>query len=58
MNPPRLVITDGACSLRDAPDRLFSETRLQRCWVHKERNIHIHMSPSTEEAASNALRDI
>jgi len=26
--------------------------------VHKERNIHSYMSPSTEEAASKALRDI
>jgi len=58
MNPPRLVIADGASGLREALNRVFPETRLQRCWVHKERNIHSYMSPSAEEAASKALRDI
>jgi len=58
MNPPRLAIAGGAGGLREAPDRVFPETLLQRCWVHKERNIHSYMSPSTEEAASKALRDI
>jgi len=56
MNPPRLVIADGAGGLREEPDRVFPETRLQRCWVHKKRNVHNYMIPNTEDAASNALR--
>jgi len=58
MNPPRLAIADGAGGLREALNCVFPETRLQRCWVHKERNIHSYISPSAEDAASNALRDI
>jgi len=58
MNPLQLAITDGVGGLREALNRVYPETRLQRCWIHKERSIHSYMSPSTEEAASNALRDI
>jgi len=58
MNLPHLAIADGAGGLREAPDRVFPETRLQRCWIHKVRNIHSYMSTSTEDAASKTLRDI
>jgi len=58
MNPPHLAIAVGAGDLREALNQLFPEARQQRCWVHKERNIHNYMRSSTKEAASEALRDI
>jgi len=51
-------VVGSAGGLLEAPDRVFTETRLKRRWVHKERNIHSYMNPSTEDAASNALLDI
>jgi len=44
MNPSRLAIADDVFGLREALNRVFPETRLQRCWVHKERNIRSHIS--------------
>jgi len=49
MSPPRLAIAKGAGGLREAWDKEFPETRLQLCWIHKERNIHSHMSQCTEK---------
>jgi len=39
MSPPQLAIAGGSAGSREALSKVFPETPLQHCWVHKERNI-------------------
>lgn len=49
-NSPDLAIGDGALGFWKALPKAFSQTRMQRCWVHKTANVlnclpkHLHVS--------------
>jgi len=38
-NRPLLAVLDGSCALRKATTKHFPDARIQRCLVHKERNL-------------------
>lgn len=58
MRPPELAVGDGAlgfwAALRDA----FPETRVQRDWVHKTKNVLDSMPKSVHTRAKAAIREI
>jgi len=39
-----LAVIDGADALSKAIREAFPKVEIQRCWVHKERNIHVHLN--------------
>ena len=56
--PPALAIGDGALGFWNALDKAFSQTRHQRCWVHKTANI-VNKFPKSMAACVKAdLNDI
>jgi putative transposase len=55
---PRLVVIDGARALRRAIADCFSETALvQRCQVHKLRNVREHLPDTLHASVTKAMRD-
>ena len=43
-NRPLLVVLDGSDALRKATTKHFPDARIQRCLVHKERNLKRHLA--------------
>jgi transposase-like protein len=58
MNVPKLAIGDGAMGFWAALDEVFSQTRHQRCWVHKTNNIVNYLPKSVADKARAAIKDI
>jgi len=58
MNTPKLAIGDGAMGFWAALEELYSETRQQRCWVHKTANILNYAPKSVQPKMKQALHDI
>lgn len=58
MNTPELAIGDGAMGFWAALEEVFSETRQQRCWVHKTANVLNKLPKSSQPKAKQALHDI
>lgn len=58
MNAPKLAIGDGAMGFWAALDEIFSETRHQRCWMHKTMNVLNCLPKSTQAKAKTALHSI
>ncbi len=58
LNAPQLAIGDGALGFWNALDEIYSETRHQRCWVHKTANILNKLPKSSQPKAKQALHDI
>ena len=56
--PPELAIGDGALGFWTALRDVFSDTREQRCWVHKTANVLGAMPKSLHEKAKSDLQDI
>ena len=55
---PRLVVIDGARALRRAIADCFGETALvQRCQVHKLRNVREHLPETLHESVTKAMHD-
>lgn len=55
---PKLAIGDGALGFWNALAKVFPETRIQRCWVHKTANILNKMPKSLQVKAKAAIQEI
>jgi putative transposase len=58
MNAPALLIADGAHGLWAAASAIFADTRQQRCWNHKLKNVLDKLPKKHHDDALAALRDI
>lgn len=58
MSAPKLAIGDGAMGFWAALDEVYSQTRHQRCWVHKANNITGYLPKSVQDKAREAIKDI
>jgi len=58
MNIPELGVGDGALGFWAALDEIYPETRHQRCWVHKTRNVLNCLPKSGQPKAKQALHEI
>jgi transposase-like protein len=55
---PKLVTGDGGLGLWAAFEKIFGETKTQRCWVHKTANILDKMPKSVQAKAKNMLHEV
>jgi len=58
MGAPVVMVGDGALGLWRALREVFPQTREQRCWVHKARNILGALPKSVHAGARRALNEI
>ena len=58
MTAPVLAIGDGALGFWKALREVFSDTREQRCWFHKQANVLAALPKSAHPAALGALKEI
>jgi len=58
MNMPRLAIGDGAMGFWAALEEVYSDTRQQRCWMHKTGNVLNCLPKSIQAKAKQALHEI
>ena len=58
MSIPKLAIGDGAMGFWSALEEVYSETRQQRCWMHKTMNILNCLPKSVQAKAKQALHAI
>jgi putative transposase len=58
MGAPVVMVGDGALGLWRALREVFPQTREQRCWVHKVRNILNALPQSVHAGARRALNEI
>ena len=55
---PKLAIGDGALGFWAALRKVFSDTREQRCWVHKTANVLNNLPKGKQGKAKSMLHDI
>ena len=55
---PELAVGDGALGLWKALPKVYGETRIQRCWVHKTANVLNYLPKSLQSKAKAALQQI
>jgi putative transposase len=55
---PKLAVGDGALGFWGALDEIYPETKQQRCWVHKTRNILNKLPKLSQEKAKEMLHNI
>jgi putative transposase len=53
----KLIVMDGAAGLRAAAELVYPEARIQRCWVHKLRNV-ANVCPKRYHACVRQARTI
>lgn len=58
MNTPKLAVGDGAMGFWAALDEVYSDTRQQRCWMHKTGNVLNYAPKSVQPKMKQALHDI
>lgn len=58
MNMPQLAIGDGAMGFWAALEEVYSESRQQRCWMHKTMNVLNCLPKSGQAKAKQALHNI
>ena len=58
MNSPKLAIGDGAMGFWVALEEVYSDTRQQRCWMHKTMNVLNKLPKSAQPKAKQALHNI
>ena len=58
MDTPKLAVGDGALGFWAALDEVYSETRQQRCWMHKTGNVLNYVPKSVQPKMKQALHDI
>lgn len=58
MTAPRLAVGDGAMGFWAAMEEVFSETRHQRCWLHKTMNVLNCVPRSLQPKVKQALHEI
>lgn len=56
--PPKIAVGDGALGFWAALRKVFSETREQRCWVHKTANVLNKLPKSVQPKAKADLHEI
>jgi len=56
--PPKLAVGDGAMGFWAALDKVYPDTRQQRCWVHKTRNVLNYLPKSAQAKAKDKLHEI
>jgi putative transposase len=56
--PPKLAIGDGALGFWAALDEVFTETKRQRCWVHKTANILDKLPKSVQPKAKSLIHEM
>ena len=56
--PPKIAVGDGALGFWAALRKVFSETREQRCWVHKTANVLNKLPKSVQPKAKGDLHEI
>ena len=47
--PLRLIVMDGSAGLKAASELVFPQAKIQRCWVHKLRNVSIYCRAKYEK---------
>lgn len=55
---PELAIGDGALGFWKALSKLYPDSKQQRCWVHKTRNVIDKVPKATQPKMKGALKDI
>lgn len=55
---PELAVGDGALGFWKALRKVYSSTKEQRCWVHKEVNVTNKLPKSQQAKAKESLREI
>ena len=55
---PKLAVGDGALGFWKAVRKVFSQTRSQRCWVHKTANILSKLPKHSQGKAKQYIHDI
>ena len=58
MNTPKLAVGDGAMRFWAALEEIYSDTRQQRCWMHKTGNVLNCVPTSVQQKVKTALHDI
>jgi putative transposase len=58
MRPPVLAVGDGALGFWGALREVFADTRAQRCWVHKTKNVLNALPKSAQPTARKMLAEI
>jgi transposase-like protein len=53
----KLIVMDGSAGLRAAAELVYPEAKIQRCWVHKLRNV-AHLCPKQHHACVRQARKI
>ena len=53
----KLIVMDGAAGLRAAAELVYPEAKIQRCWVHKLRNV-AHVCPKKHQRCMRDARAI
>ena len=56
--PPKLAVGDGALGFWAALNKVFPDTRHQRCWVHKTANVLNKLPKAVQPKVKTALHDI
>jgi len=55
---PKVAVGDGALGFWKALAKVFPETRIQRCWVHKTANILNKLPKGLQEKAKAGIKEI
>jgi putative transposase len=58
LRAPVLAVGDGALGFWNALERVYPETKRQRCWVHKERNVLAKLPQRLQGKAKEQLHQI
>ena len=56
--PPKIAVGDGAMGFWNALDKAFPDTKHQRCWVHKVKNVLNCFPKQMAPAVKSDLNDI
>jgi len=55
---PKLAVGDGALGFWKALDKVYPETRSQRCWVHKTANVLNKLPKSVQPKVKEAIHEV
>jgi putative transposase len=56
--PPKLAVGDGALGFWAALNKVFPDTRHQRCWMHKTATVLDKLPKAVQPKVKPALHDI
>jgi len=54
----KLIVMDGSAGLKAASELVYPEAKIQRCWVHKLRNVSVYCRAQYEEACVKQAKKI